>query len=132
MPESPEIPDNFVPALSPSADAESPASALRDRRGAALSALAYLLFFQITPCAFMMTAYLSITLSTLISLCLTLLCVVFAARAMRSPKILTTAGGAAGLLVLPSLLVAQIAPRFPNWWVWRTFGPPLGVYFQSC
>ena len=132
MSDSPEIFQTLAPAPpfpTPPDDAKKTDSA-RNRRGAALSAAAYLLFYQITLRIANDSVYV-IMLSTLASLCLTLLCVFFAARAMRSRQILFAVGGMASLLILPSLLVAQIGPRFPHWAGWRTLAPALDLYFYA-
>ena len=135
MSDSLEIPPASEPAApfaapfaAPQSDADV-AALQRARRGMALTATAYLLFYQITLRIHNDSA-LVITLSTLASLCLTLLCVVCAAQAMRSRQILLMVGGVAGLIIAPSLLVAQMGPRFPEWAGWRILAPVLAPYFR--
>ena len=127
-PESLTDAERAAPLFAPRPDIHA-AALPRARRGMALTAAAYLVFYQITL-RIHDDSVLVITLSTLVSLCLTLLCVVFAAQAMRSRQILLTVGGTAGLLISPSLLVAQMGPRFPEWAGWRTLVPVLGPYFR--
>ena len=128
MSDSPEVPLPSAPLAPPSTNADRSANA-RDRRGMALIAAAYLLFYQITLRIHNDSVYV-IMMSTLVSLCLTLLGVVFAARAMGSRRVLLAVGGAAAFLVSPSLLVAQIGPRFPRWAGWKTLAPALNLYLS--
>ncbi len=128
-PENPETHASFSPA-SALPDYAAPPDLRREGRGMALCCAAFLLFYQITL-HIHNDSELVVALSTLASLCLTLLCVVFAARAMRDRNVLAAAGGGAAVLIAPALLAAQIGPRFPNWTGWRTLGPALEIYFRS-
>ena len=105
----------------------SSASPRRDRRNACLAFLTYLLFYQITLRVPFDSAVV-VALSTLVSLVITLLCAVWAARALVLPSRLAVCLGVTGLLVLPSILIPQFFLRSPGWAGWRTLGPIYGAY----
>ena len=127
MPESPGISDNPPDFSPPASETKERPPLSADGRNALLSAAAYLLFFQ-AALHFHQDSAIVVALSTLLSLWLTLFCVVSVARSLRSWLALYAVGGAAGLLAAPSLLVAQLYPRFPLWAGWRAIGPVFAFY----
>ena len=99
----------------------------RDGRNACLAMLTYLLFYQITLRVPFDSAVV-VALSTLVSLVVTLLCAVYAARALVSPSRLAVCLGITALLVLPSIVIPQFFLHSPTWAGWRTLGPAYGAY----
>ena len=118
-PEPPAVEPAAVPAQAPAlSDA---ALARRSGLWTLGVGLGYLLFWQIVQRIPSGDGRL-ILATTLISLGITLLFTVCAARSLRSPLALGLCLGVAALLVLPSLLPFMVR-AFPQWAVWGTLAP---------
>ena len=113
-----------LPSSSPAA--YTPEFARREGLWALGVGVGYLVFWQIVMRIRSGDVTVVLT-TTLLSLAITLLFTVRAARALRSPVALGVCFGLTALLILPSILIPLLHRLFPLWAVWGQLAP----YYKS-